>query len=114
VHLYREAHFAGSMAALYAYLDDTLLAQIDNGRYASVRVPAGLHALRWVDPRRKEKPDDSVRQVWDSGKTYYVQIGWSPHIRLVSVAEARAEIAKLKLLDASRVFDASVVLEPLR
>jgi hypothetical protein len=117
VYFYRQRQFGGS--DMTVTLDDTKLADIGNGRYFSVSVPAGTHTVRGTSAQGKTRArarestdaDTGLQQAWDAGKTYYVCVGSDPALRPATESEARSAIATIKPIDRDKVYDPAVLVE---
>jgi hypothetical protein len=87
---YREKRFVGAVLNTSVYIDDTEIADLDNGCYIIVKVKAGEHKIR-----ADEKKDSFTVNV-EAGKTYYYRMEltwglWKGHGLLKQVDNAEGE-----------------------
>ena len=101
-YLYRPRIYRGSAVRIGIFIDDTLAANLVNGRWVALQVPAGHHIIRPKDNQNGAESD------FEAGKEYYYKTTWGEpgmfhgaHKLFVPVMkdEATFEIKQLKPLD---------------
>jgi hypothetical protein len=101
-YLYRPRVYRGSGERIGIFIDGTMAANIVNGRWVALQVPAGHHIIKPKDNQSGAEVD------MEPGKEYYFKTSWGEagmfhgaHKLLVPVMkeEATYEIKQLKPLD---------------
>jgi Protein of unknown function (DUF2846) len=112
VYVYRYKQFAGSALAPSVYCDETELARMENGRYFTVKLDPGKHALRSNDKQSGIELDAKA------GQEYFVRVelvagAMKGHGRLVLVTPEQGgyelKSSKLKPLDSNKVVNPTLV-----
>ena len=101
-YLYRPRVYRGSAVRIGIFIDDVMAANLVNGRWVALQVPAGHHIIRPKDNQNGAESD------FEAGKEYYFKSSWGEpgmfhgaHKLFVPVMkeEATYEIKQLKPLD---------------
>ena len=101
-YLYRPRIYRGSAVRIGIFIDDTLAANLVNGRWVALQVPAGHHIIKPKDNQNGAEAD------FEAGKEYYFKTSWGEpgmfhgaHKLFVPVMkeEATFELKQLKPLD---------------
>jgi hypothetical protein len=101
-YLYRPRAYRGGKVRIGIYIDDVMAANLVNGRWVALQVPAGHHIIRPKDDQNGAESD------FEAGKEYYFKSSWGEpgmfhgaHKLFVPVMkdEATYEIKQLKPLD---------------
>jgi hypothetical protein len=113
VFVYRIHAYVGAVLKPGVFLDDTKVADIENGTYLIAKVAPGPHRLRSTDKQRTEISVDAK-----PGEKYYVRVkvvtGLPGKGRVISATaeEGEAEVRSLLPVDPSRIYEPKVVLVP--
>ena len=100
--LYRHRLYRGSAVRIGLYIDNVQAANLVNGRWVSLDVPAGHHTINPKDNQSGLEMD------LEAGKTYYVLAFWGEEgmwhgahkvVTLISPEQGAYEIKQLKPLD---------------
>jgi len=101
-YLYRPRVYRGSAVRIGIFIDSTMAANLVNGRWVALQVPAGHHTIRPKDDQNGAEVD------MEAGKEYYFKTSWGEpgvfhgtHKLLVPVMKEQGayEIKQLKPLD---------------
>ena len=103
---YRPKRFVGSGLTPSIYIDEVEIARLDNGRYFTVKLPAGKHKLQ-----SSMKSHAHLEVETKSGETQYLEMAiqtgnWRGGGRLIPVPESEAKEAmhKMKPLDKRWIY----------
>ena len=101
-YFYRPRLYRGGAVRIGIFVDGTMAVNLVNGRWTSIRLPAGHHVI-------KPKDDQSGIEIdMEPGQSYYVRSGWGEeglfhaahkNIMLMMKEQANYEIKQLKPLD---------------
>ena len=104
VFVYRPGKFFGKALEPSVFLDEQKVLDMDNGRYLTLRIPAGRHILR------SNEKNSEIDQVWQAGQTYFVKITIAAgmmkgrgQMGMVTEKLALAEMKKLRPLNRENV-----------
>jgi uncharacterized protein DUF2846 len=112
VYVYRYKQFVGSALAPSVYCDEIELARAENGRYFTVRLDPGKHAIRSNDKQSGMELDVKA------GQEYFLRVEIATgfmkgHGRLVLMSPEQGgyemKSSKLKPLDSNKVLNPTLV-----
>ena len=98
VVVYRIPSFVGKLGPIFVYCDESLVASLANGSYATLRMPPGEHVFT------SEVSPTPIPLSMEPGKEYFIRTGFTGLVRraweVVPREHAQAETAGLKPVSA--------------
>lgn len=110
IYVYRANQFTAKLKSPVVWCDDVAVAKMQNGRYFSIKLPAGKHGFH------SEDKGVGIQVITESGKKYFVRIEmamgqWkgTQQVTEVSELQAQREMAGMKPIDRDKVLDSRVI-----
>jgi hypothetical protein len=112
VFVYRPNKLMGKALEPSVFVDGIELARMDNGRYFTIKLPAGKHLVHMTSEKKGFAID------MGPGQTYYFRVGlemgmWKGHgkITLEDAEKAVPEIKKLKFIGQDKIKNQTLVIQ---